>query len=318
MKRISKSKAKTCPRSLRPKRQKRIWTSAEDLVLLGLIQRFGPARWSTIACHMQGRQGKQCRERWHNHLNPDIVKTCWLEEEEWLLFLLYKLYGSRWAVLAHMIPGRTDNTIKNHWNSIMRRKTRALEQRLQECLAAPSSSVSDVEGFLLQRIASNDLETHVTKKGRKRSYSRFFDKNPLEQFIAQRQGAAAPALAPVCEPPTSVHENTPQASRPKFLYQLHSKTPHRSAHPIFSAEQGYAPLLGTEEKLNLGMLLRCTPEKMPMQHPLDGSLAKYFRRTEEGVTTPKRAGQCAISAFDLPQLPGAEHPVGLSLAFEWD
>ena len=59
------------------KRVKRIWTETEDKQLLKLIERYGPSKWSIISTYMKNRQGKQCRERWYNHLDPSISKLPW-------------------------------------------------------------------------------------------------------------------------------------------------------------------------------------------------------------------------------------------------
>lgn len=118
--------------SSKRKQGPKTWTKEEDQILLNLVKNMRmPMKWSVVAQRLQDRTGKQCRERYVNHLNPRLKTSEWTAVEDSTIFRLYDTSGSQWAKHAKMIPGRTDNGIKNRFHNLRRQLEREDEHRLR-------------------------------------------------------------------------------------------------------------------------------------------------------------------------------------------
>jgi hypothetical protein len=123
----------TSPTSASKRKQgPKAWTKEEDSLLLNIVQSMRmPMKWSIVAQSLPERTGKQCRERYVNHLNPRLKVTDWGPLEDATIFHLYDTIGSHWAKMSKMIPGRTDNGIKNRFHNLRRQLEREDEHRLR-------------------------------------------------------------------------------------------------------------------------------------------------------------------------------------------
>lgn len=106
------------------------WSPDEDETLESLIKIQGTKNWSLVAkeinkiCHRGKtvRKGKQCRERYYNHINPSLKKGNWTSEEDTYILQMQQANGNKWSDIAKNLPGRNENQIKNRWKSLVNKK----------------------------------------------------------------------------------------------------------------------------------------------------------------------------------------------------
>ncbi|KAJ1685845.1 hypothetical protein LUZ63_017235 [Rhynchospora breviuscula] len=119
------------------------WTKEEDQRLIAYIKAHGEGCWRSLpkAAGLH-RCGKSCRLRWINYLRPDLKRGNFTEEEDELIIQLHSLLGNKWSLIAGRLPGRTDNEIKNYWNTHIKRKllSRGIDPQTHRPINATSSS----------------------------------------------------------------------------------------------------------------------------------------------------------------------------------
>lgn len=149
---------------LNPELVKGPWSKEEDNIIIEMVNKYGAKKWSTIAQALPGRIGKQCRERWHNHLNPSINKEPWSQEEEIALIHAHSIVGNKWAELSKYLPGRTDNAIKNHWHSSVKKKlesyrTSGLLAQFKGFASLSTTRQPKSESGLMERESRTELDS---------------------------------------------------------------------------------------------------------------------------------------------------------------
>ncbi|CAO2826784.1 unnamed protein product [Amaranthus hypochondriacus] len=135
------------------------WTPEEDIILVSYIQEHGPGNWRAVPTNTGLRRcSKSCRLRWTNYLRPGIKRGNFTEKEEKMIIHLQALLGNRWAAIASYLPQRTDNDIKNYWNTHLKKKLKKLEE------GQDGQNTSSQEGFSSNSTSSTS-SSHNSNKG---------------------------------------------------------------------------------------------------------------------------------------------------------
>ncbi|BFG26249.1 hypothetical protein CerSpe_125230 [Prunus speciosa] len=130
------------------------WTTEEDALLVDYMQKHGPGNWRNLPKNAGlERCGKSCRLRWTNYLRPDIKRGRFSFEEEETIIQLHSILGNKWSAIAARLPGRTDNEIKNYWNTHIRK--RLLKMGIDPVTHAPRIDLLDLSSILSSYMCNN-------------------------------------------------------------------------------------------------------------------------------------------------------------------
>lgn len=148
------------------------FTEEEDRKLIEAVKENGAFAWGKIAANLKGRTARQCRDRWVNYLNPELVKKEWAAEEDNLLMEMYKEFGTRWKDISLFFQGRSLNCIRNRVFKLERRNRPKMKRRQN-------------------KIQTNDKENKETKNDAKQDISLndvFVFDNLEEDFLNGNEG----------------------------------------------------------------------------------------------------------------------------------
>ncbi|XVF14292.1 hypothetical protein REPUB_Repub09cG0046300 [Reevesia pubescens] len=288
------------------------WKPAEDSKLKDLVALYGPQNWNLIAEKLQGRTGKSCRLRWFNQLDPRINKKAFSEEEEERLMAAHRAYGNKWAMIARLFPGRTDNAVKNHWHVIMARKYReqASAYRRRKLSQVVQRKLEENGNFDCREAANGNLTNSYSNPCLASSVG----SNCSYKKTSRKGAAAATKGRDLFLGSKSYNSFSPVGGIYKNLTPLDFFSDYRSQEGLISHNSRQWNMVEDEMTMTVSHPYSHHPSQMLMQqssnHQLSGfsdsiASASEVTVTEPSSSSPSGAENTAASHFETRSTPSS-------------
>ncbi|RWR75866.1 Myb_DNA-binding domain-containing protein [Cinnamomum micranthum f. kanehirae] len=216
------------------------WTPEEDIILVSYIQEHGPGNWRSVPTNTGlMRCSKSCRLRWTNYLRPGIKRGNFTPHEEGMIIHLQALLGNRWAAIASYLPQRTDNDIKNYWNTHLKKKIKKFQTALDNHVTSDSSTLQLIsKSYNSTDTRNSDLTTQSSSMRLNQSCSTYASstENISRLLEGWMRNSPKPVLKKSCQekPHTSNEEDNGNA--PASIH-CHEMKAEQDSSDIISHEE---------------------------------------------------------------------------------